>query len=294
MVGGRLRGIVTGSAPLDGNVHKFIQTCFNCPVRQGYGATETSAASVVQELMDSTAGLVGPPRVSCCLKLVDWVEGNYRVADQNDPSIGVPRGEIAIGGELVALGYLIDPENPDAELEEKNRTSFQIDEKGIRWFHTGDIGQVDANGCLKIIDRKSDLVKLQQGEYVALSKVEGVLKLSTYVENALVHAMPIQKYCTALVCPSVGALKAFCTEQNIDFSDLEAVCANPLVVAEVLRSCKEVSKGKLSGFEIPEKLTIIPPSRTWTPENDLLTAAMKLKRRPIIEAHRAEIEKMYA
>ncbi len=111
---------------------------------------------------------------------VDWEEGNYRFADKDDPNIGVPRGEIVIGGELVAVGYLIDEKDPDPELIEKNQTDFKTDEKGMRWFYTGDIGQVDANGCLKIIDRKKDLVKLQQGEYVALSKVRGA-KWKKYV-----------------------------------------------------------------------------------------------------------------
>ncbi len=65
------------------------------------------------------------------------------------------------------------------------------------------------------------------------------------------------------------------------------------MIAEVLRACKEAAKGKLSGFEVPEKVSLVAPSRTWTPDNDLLTAAMKLKRKPIIEAHKDEIEKLY-
>jgi long-chain acyl-CoA synthetase len=149
LVGGRVRLVITGSAPLDGSVHRFIQTVLNAPVRQGYGATETCGASVSQELSDSSSGIVGPPRVCCGIKLVDWDEGGYRWSDKDDPSIGVPRGEIIIGGESVALGYLIDEANPDAELVEKNKTDFKTDENGLRWFHTGDIGQVDADGSIK-------------------------------------------------------------------------------------------------------------------------------------------------
>jgi len=292
-IGGRIRGIITGSAPLASDVHKFIQAVFNCPVRQGYGATETSAASVSNELCDSTAGMVGPPRISCCVKLVDWEEGGYRTADKENAEIGMPRGEIVIGGELVANGYLVDEEQPDPELVDKNNTDFRT-EDGIRWFYTGDIGQVDESGSIKIIDRKKDLVKLQQGEYVALSKVEGILKLCPFVENALVHVSSSQKYCTALICPDVKQLKHYCAENSIDVDDLDAACSNATVVAEVLKSVKAMAKGKLAGFETPAKITLIPPSKTWTPENELLTAAMKLKRKPIITAHQAEVDAMYA
>jgi long-subunit acyl-CoA synthetase (AMP-forming) len=292
ITGGRLRFVLTGSAPLDGNVQKFVQTCLACPVRQGYGATETSAASVVQEFADNTVSSVGPPRVSCCVKLVDWEEGGYRFADKENPEIGKHRGEIVIGGPLVATGYLVNEQYPDAEITEKNTTDFKTDADGTRWFYTGDIGQVDDHGCLQIIDRKKDLVKLQQGEYVALSKVEGVLKLSPFVENAMVHVRSDQKYCTALICPQFKEVRKFCAEHNLG-DDMEVACSNPQVVEAVLRSCTQTAQGKLVGFEIPTKVYLVPPSKTWSPENDLLTAAMKLKRKPIINAHQAEIDSMY-
>eukprot|EP00298_Acanthocystis_sp_HF-20_P004344 c14681_g1_i1.p1 GENE.c14681_g1_i1~~c14681_g1_i1.p1 ORF type:complete len:704 (-),score=325.39 c14681_g1_i1:119-2230(-) len=294
ITGGNLRLVLTGSAPLDGNVHKFVQTCLNCPVRQGYGSTETCAASVVQEILDNSVSTVGPPRVTACIKFIDWEEGGYRWTDKDDPNIGMPRGEIVIGGEGVTLGYLVNPDYPDAEIESKNETDFKTDEKGVRWFYTGDIGQVTKDGSIQIIDRKKDLVKLQHGEYVALSKVEGVLKLSPFVENVMLHVDSKQTYCTALVCPQFGAIKKFCRENGLDENNLEAACTNEKVVAEVLKSLKETAKGKLLAVEIPKKITLIGPSRTWSPENDLLTAALKLKRKPIINAHITEIEKMYS
>jgi len=119
ITGGNLRLILTGSAPLDGNVHKFVQTCLNCPVRQGYGSTETCAASVIQEVLDNSVSTVGPPRITACIKLVDWEEGGYRWTDKDSAEIGMPRGEIVIGGEGVTLGYLVNPEYPDEEIEQK-------------------------------------------------------------------------------------------------------------------------------------------------------------------------------
>jgi long-subunit acyl-CoA synthetase (AMP-forming) len=292
MTGGRVRLVLTGSAPLDGNVHKFVQTCLNCPVRQGYGATETCAASCVQEVLDNSVCCVGPPRVTACIKLIDWEEGNYRFTDSENPAIGMPRGEIVIGGEGVCLGYLVDPEHPDPEIVSKNESDFKTDENGVRWFYTGDIGQVTRDGSIQIIDRKKDLVKLQHGEYVALSKVEGVLKLSNFVENAMVHADSRQTYCVALVCPQFATLNRFIREKGLG-DDADAACEHPDVIAEVLRTFREVSKGKLQEFEIPKKVILVPSTRTWTPENDLLTAAMKLKRKPIINAHEEEIAKLY-
>ena len=82
----------------------------------------------------------------------------------------MPRGEVLIGGPCVAVGYYIDPEAPDPELVAKNASDFSVGPDGVRYFHTGDIGQFTDKGMLQIIDRKKDLVKLQMGEYVALSK----------------------------------------------------------------------------------------------------------------------------
>lgn len=290
LVGGNLRFVITGSAPLDGEVHKFIQTALNVPVRQGYGLTETCAASVIQKVGDNTVSSVGPPLPSVCIKLMDWNE--YKFSDKDDPKIGVPRGEICIGGATVSMGYLVDPENPDPAIEAKNKEEY-FEENGIRWFRTGDIGAVASNGTISIVDRKKDLVKLQQGEYVALSKVEGVVKLSPLVENALCHANPSNSFCTVLVCPMLVALEAWGKAKGYS-EDAEALSQKEELATEILGSLKGLAKGKLANFEIPKKVYVVPPSRTWTPENDLLTAAMKLKRKPIEKAFAAEIETLYA
>ena len=114
---------------------------------------------------------------SCALALRDWEEGAYRVADEANPAIGMPRGEVLIGGPIVAAGYYVDPEHPDPEIVEKNATDFSVID-GVRFFHTGDIGQVTPDGTLQIIDRKKDLVKLQQGEYVRNSHAAGAQRVS--------------------------------------------------------------------------------------------------------------------
>jgi long-chain acyl-CoA synthetase len=101
IVGGKLKLALTGSAPLAPGVQKFVQTAFNCPVRQGYGLTETCAGSCIQPVSDSLTSQVGPPTPSACIKLKDWPEGSYLASDANDPTIGMPRGEVLIGGPAV-------------------------------------------------------------------------------------------------------------------------------------------------------------------------------------------------
>lgn len=122
LLGGKVRAMITGSAPLAPDVQKFVATVFNCPVRQGYGLTETCAASVLAHLGDNATSTVGPPAACACVRLRDWPEGGYLFADREKAEVGMPRGEVLIGGPMVTPGYLVDPEAPDAEVEEKNRT----------------------------------------------------------------------------------------------------------------------------------------------------------------------------
>jgi len=291
LLGGRLVFAGTGSAPLSPKVQAFVQTCFNAPCRQGYGLTETAAVTCVQIGSDNTTSVVGPPVSTSCIKLRDWPEGNYLNADLYNPEIGMRRGEVLIGGPNVCKGYLVDPDAPDADVIKKNEEDFSVDANGVRWFHTGDIGQITPDGNLSIIDRKKDLVKLQQGEYVALSKVENALKACPLVEVPMCYARSTESYCVALVCPVAPALKALAAELGITGESIEQLCDEPKLVAEVTRRCQAACKGKLVAFETPKKIGLV--AETWTPENDLLTAAMKLKRVPIIKKHKEQLDALY-
>lgn len=163
LLGGRVRCMLAGSAPLSADVQKFVQSCFAAPLRQGYGLTETCAATCLSVAHDNTTSQVGPPQESACIRLKDWEEGGYRNADRDVPSIGMRRGEILIGGPAVCMGYYVAAHAPDPEVVKRNQEDFVII-NGARFFCTGDIGQFTASGCVQIIDRKKDLVKLQQGE----------------------------------------------------------------------------------------------------------------------------------
>jgi len=211
-------------------------------------------------------------------------------ADKDKEEIGMPRGEILIGGPGVCDGYLVDPTAPDPDVVAKNRDEF-VTIDGQRYFCTGDVGQYTPEGNLMIIDRKKDLVKLQQGEYVALSKVENVLKTSQYTALPMVYALSSMSYCIALICPNEGPLMKLAASLGVS-GDLGAVCEDAKVVAAVLKDITaECKKGKLAKFEIPTKVILV--AELWTPENELLTAVRKLKRREIVACHKAQIDKCY-
>ena len=290
LLGGNLKAAVTGGAPLAPEIQKFAQTAFNIPVRQGYGLTETCGASVVGKADCNQTGVIGPPCISTCIKLEDWPEGNYLLADATNPAIGMPRGEVLIGGPMVSQGYLVDPSNPDKEVIKKNETEYETDAKGRRWFRTGDIGQVTPEGVLQIVDRKKDLVKLQQGEYVALSKVEAILKDPLF-DATMCYARPTMSYCVALACPNHNALKAFGKELGLGDLSVEALCDHPKVIEEVSKRCLAKCKGKLVPFETPKKYGLV--ADTWTPENGMMTSAFKIKRKDVEQKHLKLIDSIY-
>ncbi|CAN1235719.1 Long chain acyl-CoA synthetase 9, chloroplastic [Linum perenne] len=259
VLGGRVRFLLSGGAPLSGDTQRFINICLGAPIGQGYGLTETCAGGSFSEFDDTSVGRVGNPVPCSYIKLVDWPEGGYLTSDSP-----MPRGEIVIGGPNVTLGYF--------KNEEKSREVYKVDEKGMRWFYTGDVGRFHADGCLEIIDRKKDIVKLQHGEYVSLGKVESVLNASSYVDYMMLHADPFHSYCVAVVVPSQPALEEWASKQGISYTDFSDLC----------------NKNK---FEIPAKIKLL--SNPWTPESGLVTAALKIKREAIRKAFSEELSKMY-
>ena len=151
---------------------------------------------------DRKTGRAGAPLMDVDIKLVNWDEGNYRVTDQPNP-----RGEIHVGGDNVAVGYFKNEKETAANFYEEN---------GRRWFRTGDIGEFEQDGVLKIIDRKKDLVKLQHGEYVSYGKTESVLKTAPIVENICAYANPDRDFIIAILIPDKNQLKALNTELSLN------------------------------------------------------------------------------
>ncbi|CAD7925886.1 unnamed protein product [Amoebophrya sp. A120] len=297
LLGGRVKAMASGSAPLAADLHRALQTIFCCPIRIGYGLTETMAIAVVGEWADYDFGVCGPPTESCMLRLHDWPDGNYLNSDVFNKKIGMPRGEILIGGPLVTLGYYQDPANPDPELDKKNKEDFFTDGNGVRWFRTGDIGQINRNGVVQIIDRKKDLWKGPQGEYVALSKIENILKLLQFVDNCMMYGKTGGAFPVAFIVPNEKALKAVAEEAGVTGAagkSLADLCKDDKVNKAVKDLVNAHCKGaKMVAFEYPQKIHLCED--VWTPDtNELLTAQLKLKRPQIVTFYKDTIDKMYA
>ena len=245
LIGGRVRLMISGSAPLSRETQIFMQTCFRCPLRQGYGLTETGSAGTISSFDDTDEG-VGQVLTSVRVTLKDWEEGGYRTADANDPAIGMPRGEVLIGGPVVCQGYYTAGHMADPELEKKNATEFSVID-GVRFFHTGDIGAFTDRGQLLIIDRKKDLVKLQQGEYVALSKVENVLKQCPLVASTMVYAKSTESYCVALVVVNPGPIKKFAESLGMGGKSVKQLCAELRHRGGGAEGVREARQGEAGG-----------------------------------------------
>lgn len=140
LLGGKVRQILSGGAPLSPETQRFMNICFCCPVVQGYGLTETCGGGTIADIHDLSTGTVGPPLTCCEILLQEWAEAGY--SPKNDP----PQGEILISGPNVALGYFKNDEKTKEEFVKVNGKTF---------FATGDIGEFREDGSLKIIGKFS-------------------------------------------------------------------------------------------------------------------------------------------
>uniref|UniRef100_A0A671SZR2 long-chain-fatty-acid--CoA ligase n=1 Tax=Sinocyclocheilus anshuiensis TaxID=1608454 RepID=A0A671SZR2_9TELE len=207
-----------------------------------------------------------------------YTSGGYTKHDKPHP-----RGEILIGGPNVTMGY--------SRSEGCNNEDFFADENGQRWFCTGDIGEMHPDGCLQIVDRKKDLVKLQAGEYVSLGKVESALKNCSLIDNICAYANSDQNYVISFIVPNQKNLTALANQKGIE-GTWEEICNHPVMEREVLREIKEVATSiKLQRFEIPVMVHLSP--EPWTPETGLVTDAFKLKRKELKNHYLNDIERMY-
>eukprot|EP00092_Neocalanus_flemingeri_P058794 GFUD01070172.1.p1 GENE.GFUD01070172.1~~GFUD01070172.1.p1 ORF type:complete len:453 (-),score=135.43 GFUD01070172.1:950-2260(-) len=279
LVGGRVRAILAGGAPLSEDTHDYLRTVLGAIILQGYGLTETSACGAIMSFEENSTGRVGPPVQGVHIRLVNWEEGNYKVTDKP-----WPRGEIYIGGANVAQGYY---KNKDKTEEE-----FFTDEEDRRWFKTGDVGQIEGDGTLRIIDRKKDLVKLQFGEYVSLGKVESVLKGCPVVANVCIFGESSKSYVVAVICPVKEILIEIAKKFGKEEMNWEDMMVDKDLTGAVLREVINHGKGaRLEKFEVPGAVTLT--GIEWTPETGLVTAALKLKRKPLVDHYKADNDRMY-
>jgi long-chain acyl-CoA synthetase len=240
-LGGRLRLGISGAAPLGLDVLEFF-SALGILVVEGYGLTETSSSLTVNEEEDYRLGTVGRPVAGCDVKL-----------DED--------GEILTRSASVFAGYYKDPEATAAAFTEDG------------WFRTGDVGELDADGFLKITDRKKDLIITAGGKNIAPQNLENALKASRFVSQAVVIG-DRRPYVTALI--------------TLDPAEAETAGSDPQeLVQEIV---DEVNRDRVRVEQI-KRFTILP--RDFTQEDGELTPTLKLRRRVVHEHFADEIEKLY-
>jgi long-chain acyl-CoA synthetase len=256
--GGRIRFFVSGAAPLNPVVAKFFFAA-GLPVTEGYGLTETSPAISVNPLEAIRIGTVGPP--------IPGVE--VKIAQD---------GEILTRGPNIMLGYY----NKPAE------TAEAIDPEG--WFHTGDIGEIDTAGYLKITDRKKDLIVTSGGKNIAPQPIEARIRNNRFVLNAVMIGDK-RKFPCLLVVPNLEVLKSWGVKKSIQFQDTASFLAHPDVVAKMEQEVMS-TLDDLAQFERPKKMALL--EEDFSLERGEVTPTLKVKRRVVEERYKDKIEALYA
>jgi len=274
-LGGRVRYMSTGSAPISPEVMEFLRICFGGVVFEGYGMTESACVISKTDASDFSTGHVGAPVPCCEIKLVDVNEMRYTCKDQP-----YPRGEVCVRGPSVFEGY----------YKSKAQTDEVLDADG--WLHTGDIGLWLPGGRLKIIDRKKNIFKLAQGEYVAPEKIENIYARNKFVAQSFVYGDSLQAFLVAVVVPDEEVLMPWCQERGLK-GNFKEMCANQVVKQHLLKSMIHTGEeGGLKGFEQIRAIHVV--SELFSVENGLLTPTFKLKRPQALEKYKHEIKAMYS
>ena len=256
--GGRLRFFISGSAPLSREIAEFFHAA-NILILEGYGLTETSAGAFVNRPDTYRFGTVGLP-----------FEGvQVKIAESD--------GEILLKGPNIMRGY--------RNLPEANAEVF--DAEG--WFHTGDIGNLEPGGLLKITDRKKDLIKTSGGKYVAPQMIEGKLKSSCpYLGQVVVHGNN-RNFCSALVTIDEESIKKWASESGAG-NDYASIVAHPKT-KELLQGYFDQVNKELPSYETIKKFAILP--QDFTEATGELTASLKVKRKVVEQKYKNILDSFY-
>jgi len=254
--GRRLRFAISGGAPLAADISTFFHSA-GVLILEGYGLTETTAAITVNTPFNYKFGSVGRPIGDVELKIAE-------------------DGEILVRSNKVMKEYY---KNPQATAE--------VMTDG--WFHTGDIGQILQGGDLKITDRKKDLIKTAGGKYVAPQKIEGLLKLSPMITQALI-AGDQKKYIVALLTIDPIYVQALAKERGDDFKNWTELVTRPWV-QDMVRDHIAETNADLASYESIKRYLILPVE--FTIEGGELTPSLKLKRKVLTQRFEKEIDSLY-
>ncbi|CRK38333.1 hypothetical protein BN1708_007722, partial [Verticillium longisporum] len=270
LTGGRLRFTMNGASGIsDGTKHFLSMTV--APMLTGYGLTETGANGALGDPLEYTSNAIGPVPAAADIKLVSLPELNY--STDSTP----PQGEILIKGPAIFKEY----------FNNKEETEKVITADG--WFKTGDIGEFDAVGHLRVIDRVKNLVKMQGGEYIALEKLESVYRGSQFVANIMIDTDPDSSRPIAVIAPNEKTLTELAQKLGVDEAHQHS---DRKVKDTVLKDLVTVGKnGGLGGIEIISAVVLVEDE--WTPASGLVTATQKVNRRALREHYKTQIAKAF-
>jgi len=258
-LGGQLKLLVSGSAALQPRLTRVF-TAAGIPVMEGYGLTETSPVIAVNDMRN------GGFRVGTVGRLIDNVE--VKIAED---------GEILCKGPNVMLGYYKDDEKTNEVI------------KG-GYFHTGDIGDIDKNGFLRITDRKKEMFKTSGGKYVAPQMLENAFKQSRFIEQIMVIGEG-EKMPAAFIQPNFDFLKDWAKIKGINIGTTnEEIVSNPEVISRFAEEIEGLNKG-FGNWEQVKKFELTPD--VWSIDDGHLTPTMKLKRKIIIAKYQHLYDKIY-
>ena len=255
-LGGNMRLMISGAAPLSPRIAFFFRDA-GITLLEGFGLTETSAASCVNRLERNSIGSVGWPVPGTEMKLAE-------------------DGELMLRGRGIMRGYWGRPEATQEVLRDG-------------WFYTGDIGQVQPDGSMRIIDRKKDIIVTAGGKKIAPQKLENLIKTAHLISQVVLHG-DRRNFLTALITLDPEALRAWAEEHGLAAIDLTALSQHEAV----LQAVAEVMAGfnaQLASYETVKKFKIL--DHDFSVENGELTASLKMKRRLIAERYRAVFDAFY-
>jgi long-chain acyl-CoA synthetase len=248
-----------GAAPTPPEVLEFFHA-IGIELAELWGMSETCGAGTCNRPGEVKLGTVGPPAPGVEIKLAD-------------------DGEVLIRGDIVMRGYRNQPE----------KTSETIDEDS--WLHTGDIGEIDEDGFLRIVDRKKELIINAAGKNMSPANIESTLKAASPLIGQVATIGDGRPYNTALIVLDADYAPAWAAKQGIEDNSPESLAGNEQVVAAVQEGV-DAANEKLARVEQIKRFTLCPGD--WAPGGDELTPTMKLKRKPIAEKYSEQIEAMYA
>jgi len=260
--GGRLRFFISGSAPLSREIAEFFHAA-DILILEGYGLTESSAASFVNRPDRFKFGTVGHP--------LPGVEVRIEPAD----------GEILMKGRGIMRGYF--------NKDEKTSETLHVEGDDV-WLRTGDIGEIDADGFLRITDRKKDLIKTSGGKYVAPQELEGKLKTkSGLIGQVVVHGNK-RNFCSALITLDPEALDKWAADHDKAGTSAGELVKDPALVAEIQAAVDELNSG-LARYETIKKFALL--SQDFTIEGGELTPSMKVKRKFVEKKYADVLDSFY-